>query len=86
MAGIPIAMPRLGMTMEEGKLLEWSKAEKDRITKGDILFAIESDKVTYEVVDIFGASFEPFTFAGQAPGAFMCLGLMLCAMNFLGEK
>jgi Na+-translocating ferredoxin:NAD+ oxidoreductase RnfE subunit len=21
-----------------------------------------------------------------APGAFMCLGLMLCVMNFLGKK
>ena len=44
------------------------------------------NKVSYEVVDIFGASFQPFTFAGQAAGAFMCLGLMLCAMNFLGQK
>ena len=42
--------------------------------------------IKYQVVDIFGASFQPFTFAGQAPGAFVCLGLMLCAMNFLGEK
>ncbi len=30
---------------------------------------------------VFGPSFEPFTFVIQAPGAFVCLGLMLCIMN-----
>jgi len=34
---------------------------------------------------IFGPSFEPFTFVQKAPGAFVCLGLMLCIMN-LFEK
>ena len=35
---------------------------------------------------ILGTSFQPFTFLVQAPGAFICLGLMLCIMNFLGKK
>ena len=35
---------------------------------------------------IFGTSFEPFAFAVQAPGAFVCLGLMLAGMNVLGKK
>ena len=35
---------------------------------------------------VFGASFEPFTFMVEAPGAFMCLGLMLCFMNMVGNK
>jgi electron transport complex protein RnfE len=30
--------------------------------------------------------FQPFQFIVQAPGAFMCLGLMLCGMNILGKK
>jgi len=34
---------------------------------------------------IFGSSFQPFTFMVEAPGAFICLGLMLCFMN-LFEK
>ncbi len=34
---------------------------------------------------IFGSSFQPFTFMVEAPGAFVCLGLMLCFMN-LFEK
>jgi len=35
---------------------------------------------------VFGPSFEPFTFMVQAPGAFVCLGLMLCLMNLVGSK
>ncbi|MGW8187542.1 MAG: electron transport complex subunit RsxE [Desulfobacterales bacterium] len=37
-------------------------------------------------IQIMGPSFQPFEFAIQAPGAFMCLGLMLCIMNMLGKK
>jgi electron transport complex protein RnfE len=40
----------------------------------------------YEVLNIFGASFEPFGFAVQAPGAFIALGLMLCLMNLIPSK
>jgi electron transport complex protein RnfE len=35
---------------------------------------------------LFGASFEPFRFLVEAPGAFVCLGLMLGIMNILGKK
>ncbi len=35
---------------------------------------------------VFGSLYEPFTFMVQAPGAFICLGLMLCAMNMIGTK
>ena len=35
---------------------------------------------------VFGASFQPFTFMVEAPGAFVCLGLMLGLMNLAGKK
>ena len=31
-------------------------------------------------------SFQPFDFMVQAPGAFVCLGLMLCVMNLVGKQ
>lgn len=37
-------------------------------------------------IQVFGASFQPFSFMIEAPGAFMGLGLMLCIMNMLGKK
>ena len=36
--------------------------------------------------NVLGASFQPFSFMVEAPGAFVCLGLMLCIMNLLGKK
>jgi electron transport complex protein RnfE len=37
-------------------------------------------------IQVFGPSFQPFTFMIEAPGAFVALGLMLCVMNLLGKK
>ena len=37
-------------------------------------------------IQIFGPSFQPFSFMVEAPGAFVCLGLMLCLMNLVGKK
>ncbi len=35
---------------------------------------------------LFGQYYQPFSFMIQAPGAFVCLGLMLCFMNIAGSK
>ncbi len=35
---------------------------------------------------VFGPAFQPFSFMVEAPGAFVCLGLMLCLMNLAGKK
>ena len=42
--------------------------------------------ITSESIQIFGPTFQPFSFMVEAPGAFVCLGLMLCVMNMLGKK
>jgi len=42
--------------------------------------------ITSVSVPVFGPSFQPFNFLVEAPGAFVCLGLMLCVMNMLGKK
>ena len=36
-------------------------------------------------INIMGASYQPFKFMVEAPGAFVCLGLMLGIMNDLGR-
>jgi electron transport complex protein RnfE len=43
-------------------------------------------KGTFFNMPVFGPSFHPFSFMVEAPGAFVCLGLMLCIMNLLGKK
>jgi electron transport complex protein RnfE len=37
-------------------------------------------------IQIMWASYQPFKFLVEAPGAFMALGLMLCLMNLAGKK
>lgn len=38
------------------------------------------------VIQVFGPAYKPFTFMVEAPGAFVCLGLMLGIMNLIGKK
>jgi len=44
-----IVVPRLGLTMEEGRIVEWFKESGDTVEVGDPLFAVETDKVVVEV-------------------------------------
>ena len=44
-----IDMPQLGLTMETGTILQWLKAEGDRVEKGQPVVLIQTDKVEYEV-------------------------------------
>jgi H+/Na+-translocating ferredoxin:NAD+ oxidoreductase subunit E len=37
-------------------------------------------------IQILSPNIQPFTFMVEAPGAFVCLGLMLCLMNLVGSK
>jgi pyruvate dehydrogenase E2 component (dihydrolipoamide acetyltransferase) len=46
---IQLLMPKIGLTMVEGKIVEWKKKEGDRVEKGEILFVFETEKVTIEV-------------------------------------
>ncbi len=44
----PITMPRLSDTMTEGTVAKWLKKVGDKISEGDILAEIETDKATME--------------------------------------
>lgn len=44
-----VVMPPLGEVMEEGTVQTWYKAEGDKVTKGELLVAIETDKATLDV-------------------------------------
>ena len=46
---IEILMPKLGLTMTEGLILEWKANQGDQVKAGDVLFVLETEKVTFEV-------------------------------------
>jgi len=46
---IEILMPALSPTMEEGNVSKWLKNEGDKVSAGDVIAEIETDKATMEV-------------------------------------
>jgi pyruvate dehydrogenase E2 component (dihydrolipoamide acetyltransferase) len=48
-AGAQIVMPKLGLTMSEGLLAEWHVQPGDEVAEGQILFVVETDKISNEV-------------------------------------
>ena len=44
-----VTMPKLGLTMETGKIIEWKKQEGDQVQEKEILLVVETEKITYDV-------------------------------------
>ena len=44
-----IIMPKLGFNMDEGQLVKWHKAVGETVSKGEVLFEINTDKTTMPV-------------------------------------
>lgn len=49
-------MPKMGDTMEEGKILQWLKQEGDAVKKGEMLAEVETDKVNIEIESFFAGT------------------------------
>lgn len=45
-----ILMPKLGLTMVEGKIIQWFVKEGELVNVGDKLFEVETDKLTNEIM------------------------------------
>ncbi len=46
---IKVLMPALSPTMTEGALVKWHKSEGDRVSAGDMIAEVETDKATIEI-------------------------------------
>lgn len=44
-----VEMPKMGDTMEEGKILRWMKKEGDEVKRGESIAEVETDKVNIEI-------------------------------------
>jgi 2-oxoglutarate dehydrogenase E2 component (dihydrolipoamide succinyltransferase) len=72
---VPINVPKLGVSMTEGTIVEWLVADGDTVSEGQPIFIIETDKVENEVeaiasgtVRITGEEGETYP-VGEAIGA-----------------
>lgn len=45
----PINIPKLGVSMTEGTLVEWMVADGQTVAAGDVLYRIETDKVENDI-------------------------------------
>jgi pyruvate dehydrogenase E2 component (dihydrolipoamide acetyltransferase) len=45
----PVTIPQVTISMEEGKIVRWLKAEGEVVAKEDLLFEMETDKIVLEV-------------------------------------
>lgn len=46
---VEVVMPALSSTMEEGKVVDWLKAEGDEVESGEMIMVVESDKADMDV-------------------------------------
>ena len=79
---IPSAADGLGMGLGFTLSLTVLGAIREILGNGTITYGPDT---AANVINVMSASFEPFTFMVQAPGAFVCLGLLLGIMNIFGD-
>jgi pyruvate dehydrogenase E2 component (dihydrolipoamide acetyltransferase) len=46
---VKVKMPKLGLTMTQGKIVEWKKAVGDQVAAGETLLVIETEKADVEI-------------------------------------
>jgi pimeloyl-ACP methyl ester carboxylesterase len=77
-----VTMPRLGLTMVEGTVVEWKAQPGDSVEKGQILLVIESEKVEVEVESFSGGTLAAIY---VEPGTTVPIGSLLGAVADPGE-
>jgi pyruvate dehydrogenase E2 component (dihydrolipoamide acetyltransferase) len=83
MTGIPIAMPRLGMTMEEGTVVEWPVPVGAPVEKGETVLIIETEKAESEIE---ATTSGVFRHAFVEPGETVPCGTLLGVLTEAGDE
>jgi pyruvate dehydrogenase E2 component (dihydrolipoamide acetyltransferase) len=81
---IPVVVPRLGWSMEEGTLLEWLKQDGDNVRMGDPLFVLESEKAA-EQIEAIDSGILRIPPDGPKPGDRVTVGQVLAHLAADGE-
>ena len=77
-----IEMPKLSDTMTTGTLAKWLKKEGEKVSSGDMIASVETDKATMEV-ECFEDGVILKTFANE--GDSIAVGAPMCAVGKPGE-
>ena len=78
----PVEVPKVGNTVEECMVGEWRKHKGDRVTAGEVIAEIETDKTTFEITaPVSGTILEVFF----TQGALVPVFTNLCTIGEPGE-
>nr|WP_276321713.1 dihydrolipoamide acetyltransferase family protein [Saccharolobus shibatae] len=76
-------MPKLGLTMTKGKIVQWKKKEGDRVQEGEDLVIIETEKITTTVkAPVSGILLKIYAKEGEE----VLVGQMIAYIGEIGEK
>jgi pyruvate dehydrogenase E2 component (dihydrolipoamide acetyltransferase) len=78
-----VAMPRLGMTMQEGTVVDWPIAVGESVAKGEILLIIETEKAETEIEATVSGTLR-HVFA--EPGETLPCGALLAALTDTADE
>jgi len=67
MAKIKLKLPKLGQTMEEATITEWMVSNGDKVTSGQEIYAVETDKSVLEIESPFEGT---ITLIGEVGSAY----------------
>ena len=81
---VPVTVPRLGWSMEEGTFVEWLKREGDMIRPGDALFVLEGEKAAEDIAAIDPGVLH-LTPEGPKPGDTVKVGQVIAYLAAEGE-
>ncbi|QLC26448.1 dihydrolipoamide acyltransferase [Parasphingopyxis algicola] len=65
MASMTLKMPKLAVSMQEGTLVEWLVGAGEAVSVGQAIYAVESEKTTFEVESPFGGTITPIAEVGE---------------------
>ena len=82
---VDVVMPRLGWTMEEGTLVEWTREDGDAVASGEVIMLVESDKAVTEV-ESFDDGILRIPPDSPPPGTTVPIGTLLAFILQPGEE
>src|SRR5207302_11032085 len=81
---VPVTVPRLGWSMDEGTFVEWLKRDGDPVKLGEQLFVLESEKAA-ENIEAIDAGILRIPANAPKPGETVAVGRVLAFLVSPGE-
>jgi pyruvate/2-oxoglutarate dehydrogenase complex dihydrolipoamide acyltransferase (E2) component len=79
MAVVEVILPKWGLTMEEGVLVDWEVKEGDRVKEGQVIAHVETDKVVNDLEAPVNGVVKSLKYTAGTEG--IAVGSVLCEIE-----